>query len=82
MGHFTLLNLGIFTLLFLTFGKCKPSKSLFFKKSLNFDFHIWAIYHQQKEKATEYMGATFFSQGTSAKLHSKKFKEDYSFAYS
>jgi hypothetical protein len=43
------------------FWQLKTFKIIFFQKKLNFDFCIWAIYHQKTEKATEYTGATFFS---------------------
>ncbi len=75
MGHFTLLNLGIFTLLFLTFGKRKLSKSLFFYKKLNFDFLIWAIYHQKKEKAIVYTRATFFPSDLVQNCNQKSLKK-------
>jgi hypothetical protein len=81
MGHFTLLNPRIFTLLVLTFGNWKLSKSIFFEFWL-LTFAFGQYITKKTEKATEYTGATFFSQWTSAKLHSKKFKEDHSFAYS
>jgi len=61
-GAFYPIQYGDFYCFVSYFWHLKTFKITFFLKNLNFDFGIWAIYHQKKEKATKYRGATFFSQ--------------------